>query len=124
MKYLRAAIWIAILVIVIYACYGISVGYVQKRAFEDVEMLANAYKTLSISNQSLTMDDLISEINRRGFKLNNPIPLNRHLPCYKVAASSVNLNDAATIIIEETDNVNAKNRVMAFSDGAISVENK
>ena len=70
------------------------------------------------------MDNLLLEIRRRGFKLNNPIPIDSKLPCYEIVAGGANFRDPDAIIIEETVNVNAENIVRAFVDGSVKVENR
>ena len=92
--------------------------------FEDVQLLANVYMSRSVSNLGPNMDDLTSEIKRRGLKLNNPIPIDKHFPCYKVTTNVITSEDPDAVVIEETDNVDARNIVMAFADGSVRLENR
>ena len=128
MKRSRLIIFASLLVGV-FLLYGIVNRYHYKKTlqmrFEDVGLLTDVYNDKSSSNQFVTINDLISEIKKRGLKLNNPIPIDPTRPSYEILSNDqVAIHFEAAIVIEETDNVNDQRiRVRSHRDGSVSAEN-
>lgn len=111
--------------------YGIGREHFRQRVlrlrFEDVELLTEIYGGQLSTNPSPTMADLMHELSRRGLKLNEPLAKNTNIQCYEVLTDSRtngHSNNLSSIIIKETDNVNARDVVEARADGSISVESR
>ena len=95
---------------------------------EDVGLLTSTYLRLAKTGSPPAMSNLLSDIRRRGLKLNNPIPRDTSIPCYQIvtnATISNYLGHPDVVIIEENDNVaDPIGRVRGLADGSVALIRK
>ena len=96
----------------------------------DVGLVTKTYLDLRGAGQSPAIENVIAELTRKGFSLDNPIAKNPDLTSYRIStavakAASSPILSPSTIVVEETDNISDLNGyVIGLADGSISYQRK
>jgi hypothetical protein len=100
---------------------------VREQRVEDMSNIMRAYVALrdSDTNNHVSMDDIMKYFATAGVRLHNPIPVDSSKPCYRFHSEiSDDHSLKSTILVEEFNVRDAKQRVVGLVDGSVAVFNK
>lgn len=96
-----------------------------KLRMEDVKEITIAYNEMSFKGgTNINYSTIITALQQKGIKLNNPIPIDKTKPCYEVVypQSVVIRGKTNIIVVIENENAASIPKVRSYDTGLITIE--